>query len=172
MRSLFGIVIALALLASSGTAGFAGLSSDRPAASAPANGQDEARIDYELAERVGTREVWTSYLARHPTGFHADLARSKLKALEAEEQAARQKAIDEERRAKAINAKAANDAAAGPSERSRGGRSCTSTHTECVGMSMPFGPRWTNNCARLRSVCMRTGQWRSGLRNYSNVERR
>jgi hypothetical protein len=65
-------------------------------------------------------------------------------------------------------APAKSDPAAGQ----RSGRSCTSTHAECVQMSMPYGPRWINNCARLRSVCMQTGRWNSGLRNYSNVARR
>lgn len=90
------------------------------------------------------------------------------------EQAERQKAIDAEQRAKSPNTTAVPNPAAGrtPAQHSRGGRSCTSTHAECISMSMPFGPKWIGNCARLRNVCMQTGQWRSGLRNYSNVERR
>jgi uncharacterized caspase-like protein len=31
--------------------------------------------DYELAAKVGTKEAWNAFLAAHPTGFHAELAR-------------------------------------------------------------------------------------------------
>jgi len=34
--------------------------------------------DYELAERVGTRQAWESFLVIHSTGFYADLARAQL----------------------------------------------------------------------------------------------
>ncbi|ACL60181.1 caspase family protein [Methylobacterium nodulans] len=40
--------------------------------------QRETRRDYEFAERVGTREAWSSFLAAHPTGFYADLARAQV----------------------------------------------------------------------------------------------
>jgi hypothetical protein len=33
--------------------------------------------DYELAERVGTKEAWDSFLAIHPAGFYASLARQQ-----------------------------------------------------------------------------------------------
>jgi len=33
------------------------------------------RRDYELAAQVGTREAWDAFLARHPSGYYADLAR-------------------------------------------------------------------------------------------------
>ena len=35
-----------------------------------------ARRDYEFAERQNTREAWDAFLARHPSGFYAELARS------------------------------------------------------------------------------------------------
>jgi uncharacterized caspase-like protein len=38
----------------------------------------EERADYELAERVGTREAWESFLRVHTSGFYADLARAQL----------------------------------------------------------------------------------------------
>ncbi|WP_407519744.1 caspase family protein [Methylobacterium oryzisoli] len=38
----------------------------------------ETRRDYEFAERVGTKEAWGSFLAAHPTGFYADLARAQV----------------------------------------------------------------------------------------------
>ncbi|MBY0298255.1 MAG: caspase family protein [Methylobacterium sp.] len=41
----------------------------------------ETRRDYEFAERVGTKEAWGSFLAAHPTGFYADLARAQLSKL-------------------------------------------------------------------------------------------
>ncbi|HWV51937.1 caspase family protein [Pseudorhodoplanes sp.] len=33
--------------------------------------------DYEFAERVGTKEAWDSFLALHPSGFYASLARQQ-----------------------------------------------------------------------------------------------
>jgi hypothetical protein len=39
--------------------------------------------DYELAERVGTKEAWESFLAVHPSGFYASLARQHLEKLTA-----------------------------------------------------------------------------------------
>lgn len=68
----------------------------------------EARIHYEFAAQVGTRDAWDAFLEKHPKGFFADLARgqqARLTAAEeshvkadaarrqAEEQAA-QKAVD------------------------------------------------------------------------------
>jgi Caspase domain len=37
-----------------------------------------AANDYQLAERVGARKAWESFLTLHPTGFYADLARAQL----------------------------------------------------------------------------------------------
>jgi hypothetical protein len=34
--------------------------------------------EYEMAERVGARQAWESFLAVHSTGFYADLARAQL----------------------------------------------------------------------------------------------
>jgi len=44
----------------------------------------EVRHDYELAERVGTVEAWDSFVAAHPTGFYADLAKAQRNKLAAE----------------------------------------------------------------------------------------
>ncbi len=150
--------------------------------------QDAARRDYEFAERVGTRDIWISFLSRHRDGFYAELARGQLRKIGNGERTAptetksieearltteRPKPAEEARPAKAENAKGATERPdKNAADRQQGGRSCTSTHAECVRMSTPFGPNWINNCARLRNACMRTGEWRSGLRNYSNVERR
>src|SRR5439155_25204400 len=60
------------------------------------------RRDYELAEKVGTKEVWDAFLGRYATGFYTDLARGQREKLAAE--AARRQAMqealrkDEERR--------------------------------------------------------------------------
>jgi Caspase domain len=52
----------------------------RAAAPKPAPNQgaqpEAARRDYELAERVGTKEAWDAFLSAHKTGLYADLARS------------------------------------------------------------------------------------------------
>ncbi|MBR0790457.1 caspase family protein [Bradyrhizobium manausense] len=50
-------------------------------APAPAANAD-IRADYELAERVGTREAWQSFIAAHPSGFYADLAKAQRNKLE------------------------------------------------------------------------------------------
>jgi hypothetical protein len=42
----------------------------------------DARRDYELTERVGTKEAWDSFLAVHKSGFYADLARAARAKLE------------------------------------------------------------------------------------------
>jgi uncharacterized caspase-like protein len=57
-----------------------------PAVPPPAIGNSNADIrrDYELAERVGTKEVWDSFLAANPTGFYAELAKAQLGKLGAE----------------------------------------------------------------------------------------
>src|ERR1700722_4728260 len=57
-----------------------------PAASpvAGANANLDIRRDYELAERVGTREAWDSFVAAHPTGFYSDLAKAQRNKLAAE----------------------------------------------------------------------------------------
>jgi uncharacterized caspase-like protein len=57
-----------------------------PAIAAPPVGaQAETRRDYELAERVGTREVWAAFLAQYPEGLYATLARGQLNKIAAEE---------------------------------------------------------------------------------------
>jgi uncharacterized caspase-like protein len=38
----------------------------------------EIAHQYEMAERVGARQVWESFLAVHSSGFYADLARAQL----------------------------------------------------------------------------------------------
>jgi uncharacterized caspase-like protein len=56
-----------------------------PAPIAPAvDAAAELRGDYELAERVGTREAWDYFLDAHRKGFYADLARAQRNKLAAE----------------------------------------------------------------------------------------
>lgn len=90
-----------------------------PVAPAAAGGgaNAEMRRDYELAERVGTREGWDSFIAAHPSGFYTDLAkaqRNKLAAeaarIEATEKA--HKATEDQARLAAEGAKAAEQAKA------------------------------------------------------------
>jgi hypothetical protein len=92
-----------------------------PAPAAPpvptGNANADIRRDYELAERVGIREAWDSFVAAHPSGFYTDLAkaqRNKL-AAEAAQIAATEKAraaAEEQARLAAGGAKASEQARA------------------------------------------------------------
>jgi uncharacterized caspase-like protein len=64
----------------------------------PPNPEADSRVDYELAAQVGTKEAWDSFLARHPTGFLADLARGQNAKLAAVQQS-RAKADEVQREA-------------------------------------------------------------------------
>jgi uncharacterized caspase-like protein len=79
-----------------------------PQPAKPVDPEAQARIDYELAAQIGTKEAWDSFLAKYSTGLYANLARAQNNKLinaqqtrskaddarrEAEEQAA-QKAAD------------------------------------------------------------------------------
>jgi len=56
------------------------------AASGPqANPDSEIRRDYELALQIGTRDVWSSFINRYPSGFYTDLAKGQLSKIVAEE---------------------------------------------------------------------------------------
>ena len=57
-----------------------------PAAPPPAgvNPNADIRRDYELAERVGTKEAWDFFVAAHPSGFYTDLAKAQRNKLAAE----------------------------------------------------------------------------------------
>ncbi|MDD1532670.1 MULTISPECIES: caspase family protein [unclassified Bradyrhizobium] len=58
----------------------------KPVAVGPqANPQDSVRRDYELALQIGTREVWTAFLAQYPDGFYASLAKGQMNRIAAEE---------------------------------------------------------------------------------------
>jgi uncharacterized caspase-like protein len=67
-----------------------------PAVAKPADPEAEARVDYELAAQVGTKQAWDSFLASHPTGLYANLARAQNNKLAAAQQS-RTKADDARR---------------------------------------------------------------------------
>ncbi|MGZ5867400.1 MAG: caspase family protein [Xanthobacteraceae bacterium] len=89
-----------------------------PAAAVASVDQDATmRRDYELALQIGTRPVWDSFVAKHPWGFYADLAKAQRDKLAAE--AARieatnkaKAALEEQSRLAAEGAKAAEQAMA------------------------------------------------------------
>ena len=57
-----------------------------PAVAKPIDPEAEARVDYELAAQIGTKEAWDSFLASHPTGLYANLARAQNNKLAAAQQ--------------------------------------------------------------------------------------
>jgi uncharacterized caspase-like protein len=60
------------------------LSTSAPAAPAPSP-QAEARHDYELALQIGNKDAMNAFLAQHPDGFYANLAKIQLDKIAAEE---------------------------------------------------------------------------------------
>jgi len=83
-----------------------------PAPAPVADPDAKIRRDYELAERVGTREAWDFFLATYPDGFYAKLAIAQRNKLAAEEArlAAAEKAratAEEQKRLAAEGARAA-----------------------------------------------------------------
>jgi len=94
-----------------------------PAAVAPSSATDLSdsnapiRRDYELAERIGTKPVWDSFINNYPSGFYTDLAKAQRDRLSAEAAsvAATEKAkaaADEQKRLAFEGAKAAEQAKA------------------------------------------------------------
>jgi uncharacterized caspase-like protein len=79
-----------------------------PAVAKPVDPDAEARVDYELAAQVGTKEAWDSFLAKHPSGFFANLARGQNAKLTAAQQS-RAKADDTRRQAEEQAAQKAAD---------------------------------------------------------------
>jgi multidrug efflux pump subunit AcrA (membrane-fusion protein) len=57
-----------------------------PAPVKPVEADADARVDYEFAAQLGTKEVWDSFIIRHPTGFYANLARAQMNRLVTAEQ--------------------------------------------------------------------------------------
>ncbi|MBS0528282.1 MAG: caspase family protein, partial [Proteobacteria bacterium] len=66
-----------------------------PAVPAPQNSVADTRTDYELAERIGTKEAWDYFIAAHGGGFYTDLAKAQRNKLAAEAKAANNNAARE-----------------------------------------------------------------------------
>ncbi|MCG2630876.1 caspase family protein [Bradyrhizobium sp. WYCCWR 13023] len=82
----------------------------KPAAAGPqANPDSEIRRDYELALQIGTRDVWSSFINRYPSGFYTDLAKGQLSKIVAEE--ARAAAAEKARQAEDEKARLATERA-------------------------------------------------------------
>ena len=79
-----------------------------PAVAKPVDPEVQARIDYELAAQVGTKDAWDSFIAVHNTGYYASLARAQNDKLSAAQQA-RAKADDTRREAEEQVAQKANE---------------------------------------------------------------
>jgi uncharacterized caspase-like protein len=79
-----------------------------PAVAKSVDPEAQARIDYELAAQVGTREAWDSFIAGHNTGYYANLARAQNDKLSAAQQT-RAKADDTRREAEEQVAQKANE---------------------------------------------------------------
>jgi hypothetical protein len=47
----------------------------------------DVKADYELVQKIGTKRAWEVFLATHPTGFYADLARAQMEAPSSQPQA-------------------------------------------------------------------------------------
>nr|WP_041757013.1 caspase family protein [Bradyrhizobium sp. ORS 278] len=47
----------------------------------------DVKADYELVQKISTKRAWEVFLATHPTGFYADLARAQLDAMNSQPQA-------------------------------------------------------------------------------------
>jgi hypothetical protein len=56
-----------------------------PAASPPTNPQADTQRDLELTLLIGNKTALNVFLARHPKGFYADLAKAQLEKIETEE---------------------------------------------------------------------------------------
>ncbi|QQO24414.1 caspase family protein [Bradyrhizobium diazoefficiens] len=82
----------------------------KPVVTGPqANPDSEIRRDYELALQLGTRDVWTAFINRYPSGFYTDLAKAQLNRIAAEE--VRAAATEKARQAEDEKARLAADRA-------------------------------------------------------------
>jgi hypothetical protein len=82
----------------------------KPVVAGPqANPDSEIRRDYELALQLGTRDVWTAFLNRYPSGFYTDLAKAQLNRIAAED--ARAAAAEKARQAEEEKARLVADRA-------------------------------------------------------------
>jgi len=82
----------------------------KPTVTGPqANPESEIRRDYELALQIGTRDVWSSFINRYPSGFYTDLAMGQLSKIVAEE--ARAAAAEKAKQAEDEKARLASERA-------------------------------------------------------------
>jgi uncharacterized caspase-like protein len=79
-----------------------------PQTAKPANSEAEARVDYEFAAQIGTKEVWDAFLVSHPDGLYAQLARAQNSKLAAAQQS-RSRADDARREAEEQAARKAEE---------------------------------------------------------------
>jgi uncharacterized caspase-like protein len=79
-----------------------------PQAAKPVDPDADARVDYELAAQIGTKEAWESFLSAHGSGFYANLARAQTAKLMAAEQS-KAKADDQRREAEQQAAQKADE---------------------------------------------------------------
>ncbi|MGA7073477.1 caspase family protein [Bradyrhizobium sp.] len=79
-----------------------------PQTAKPANSEAEARVDYEFAAQIGTKEVWDAFLVSHPDGLYAQLARAQNSRLAAAQQS-RTRADDARREAEEQAARKAEE---------------------------------------------------------------
>ncbi|SDJ37357.1 MULTISPECIES: caspase family protein [Bradyrhizobium] len=80
-----------------------------PAVAPAVDSSQGVRADYELAERVGTKEAWDFFLSTYPDGFYAKLAQAQRNKLEAEQ--SRLAAIEKSRSAEEERARLAAEGA-------------------------------------------------------------
>ncbi len=79
-----------------------------PQVAKPVDPDADARVDYELAAQIGTKEAWESFLSAHGSGFYANLARAQTSKLTAAEQS-KAKADDARREAEQQAAQKADE---------------------------------------------------------------
>jgi hypothetical protein len=49
-----------------------------PAPAAPSVSANDVKTDYDLVSNIGTKRGWEVFLAQHPTGFYAELAKAQI----------------------------------------------------------------------------------------------
>jgi flagellar biosynthesis GTPase FlhF len=91
-----------------------------PLATSAGDSHAAIRRDYELAERIGTKPVWDSFINNYPSGFYSDLARAQREKLSAEAASAaateKAKAAAEEQKRLAVEGARASEQARAASQ--------------------------------------------------------
>jgi hypothetical protein len=55
-----------------------------PAPAAPNVSANDVKADYDLVSNIGTKRGWEVFLAQHPTGFYAELAKAQIERINAQ----------------------------------------------------------------------------------------